>query len=860
MHIWMRVFLLAAMIGIVSVPSISDAQNDAEQKRADEVKLVEGLRQRRLFDLAERFCRQQLASPNLDPTTQATIVVELIKTQTSRAIMTPADRRAAQWGQVQTTADEFLNTNLDHPRKFLIEVQVALSHLAHGRLLRQEIAADMAPESARDLALKEIQSARNLLVDLQREIDKAIPEQRARPLQEHDLSVQQLMTLTNNIRFQLAVCNASRAQLYEANDRLNRIDALNSVSQRLVEVQRQTSEGQPLWWKTKLGQLECLRLLGKLGEAHRLMEVLLSLEVPRENWNALIEQKARLAIELGDANFSQSVFEDVEKSDYRSAQLELALIELSVDMAARSRTDAEKRRWMDFGSNAARAIEVTHGAYWGRRADLVLIESAGGIPNSVPDRGPVKMTPPKSNGASIVSAELDQLIRLAEDAERKERWNDAVKAFDFASAKAVALGSNEMALRLDIRAGKILERNKNHVEAARRLMDAANKYRDMPLAGSAHLRGCWNFAKTLSKATPEKKKELETRLTNHVNTWPKDKSSNQARIWLAGQFQNQQQWQSAIDQYLNVTVDSPHLKPAIQQTYVCANAMLARIRQSGKPTRSFSSGLEKQLAAKQVELPITDSVGMLLQLYRVELDLVYGSNRPFSGLVKNLIAIESSSSGDAALQNRARAMLAVSICLDDPKQAKQVLGQIGSDLVSLESGDRCLSAVAKFSSAQTDRKAALDLRLAGCSQALQTPALASPGNAKQETQWLMRKSETLTELGRHAEAVVVLAELEKRFPKSASIKMQLARAMTEQLRNSDPAKPLAQWREVAARLKSGTANWYEAKYMVASLLLETGQTAEAAKLLKYINVIPGWKDSDYGDRFDRLLKQATAGT
>ena len=60
---------------------------EAERNRAEDSKLLEGLRRRRLFDLAEFYCQKQLARPGLDPTSQSTLAIELMKTQTSKAIL-----------------------------------------------------------------------------------------------------------------------------------------------------------------------------------------------------------------------------------------------------------------------------------------------------------------------------------------------------------------------------------------------------------------------------------------------------------------------------------------------------------------------------------------------------------------------------------------------------------------------------------------------------------------------------------------------------------------------------------------------------------------------------------------------------
>ena len=195
----------------------------------DESELIEGLRSRRLFDLAQLHCRRLLESPSLTPTEQASLTIELIKTQTARAILSSGPERESAWQDAEESASDFLSHNPDHPRKFLVQIQSALSHLSNGQLLLQELSAEMVPESAREQAIQELRRARAELSDVQRGIDNEIPEQRGRTLTEDELSIPELLTLNNNVRFQLAIANLNRAMLYTDEDRLNRIDALNNV-------------------------------------------------------------------------------------------------------------------------------------------------------------------------------------------------------------------------------------------------------------------------------------------------------------------------------------------------------------------------------------------------------------------------------------------------------------------------------------------------------------------------------------------------------------------------------------------------------------------------------------------------------
>ncbi len=852
---WKTLVLTCALL-VLHRPLVAQEASESTQQLNDDTTLLDGLRDRRLFDIAEDYCREQLSQPTVDPTGQSTLVVELMKTQTTRAILSNLADRESAWRAIDMTAAEFERTFPDHPRKFLVQIQHALSHLAHSQLLRQELDADMATDSTRVEALEQVNLARSLLGNLQREISGAIPDRNGRTLTEHELTSEQLLNLNNNVRYQLAVCDLNRARLYEPSDRLNRIDALNGVSQRLIEVQRSASDGQPLWWKSKLGQIECLRLLGTPTEARALAESLPRREAPPAIHDSLLEQEARCAIELGREDYSQSILTEFNAFNGRTAQLELAVIELAVDLATRARTENRKREWITFAADLSKSIEQAHGRYWGRRADLILIGATGVADSGTGANETSKATNPVTSPASASNnVELNLLMRLAEEANRKELWDDALKAYDRAATLALSLNQTDQALRMDFQAGKILEKQGQHRLAAQRLTSSAVRDDRLLFAPSVHLVGCWNFAKAIQSDQPEQRKRFEELLQDHLQRWPSGTAANQARVWLAGEYQSGRQWQKAFDLYLLVDNNSPHSGKAAEQAIDCANRALLVQQQTGGSTESLAHHLIEQLSQKRRSLQKTNSLSFRLELTQAELDLTFGSRKPDPSLANSLIPIESAA--DGTLANMARAIHAVSLSVAQPEQAKQLLAQIAGDEPALGLCERCLAAIVENPSAGESLTSIHELRLAAIESALATPAMQQQENEAARTNWMLKQAAALNSLDRQSESIPVLKLLEKRHPRNAGVQMQLARAMSIQYGKTDPQIPLDQWRRVAARLKSHSPHWFEAKYEVARLLVESGDAASATKLLKYIQAIPpGWDQSSLKPEFEKLLRRS----
>ena len=837
--------------------------HELQQQRDEDSKLIEGLRRRRLFDLAQLYCKRRLGQSEIDPTGETHLTIELMKTRTAQAILTPAAERPAAWKTVDQTAEQFTSNSPDHPRRLLVEVQQGLSHLTRAKIIRQEIAAEITDDSSKERALQEIHAARSLFDRLGNDIDKAIRELRGRSKTPHDLTVEQLLSLKNNIKLQLAQANLIRSQLYQPEDRLNRVAALGEVKQQLREVQRVTSKGKPLWWNTQLGHLECLRLLGDPGAAKSLIDSLPKKDIPTTTFLQLLEQKIRLATEMGNEAFSKQVFEEYLELPSSTPQVDLALVELASDLSARATSDVLKTQWLDYASGFARKVESDHGNYWGRRADLILIGASDGSssnPNTLVNPSNLDILE-NSNDVpeSASTTELDQLVRLGENAFRKNNLDDAIKAYQQAVKISRLLGDANRSLKFGMIIGQILEKQSKPELAADQFIKSALADVNATNASSAHLRGCWNLAATLADTTnPDLSDRLTTyraELKRHLETWPNQPTTNHVQIYLADRNQRDRQWKAAFENYLAVDGDSSHFEIAIKGLGTTARKLLAQTSRANQSTTSVGSGLIMSLIQKRAQLERAGPGWAQLELLICELEFLHGggaSNQPIAdAIATRLEAIENSTiPSDVGV---ARAIRAAAVCSDQPESAGELIRQIRDDSNALQLCQQCLEAIAENRSGEVTAQAnQLQIGIIEILLSNQEDA-----GSKNLSLWSLKKSRLLSSLDRHAEAVLVLEKLQTKFPRNAGIQIELARSLTAQFQNSKPEKPLDHWRRLLPRLKSHTQNWYEAKYNVALLLHLTGESAQALKLLKLLRSVgPGWENSQLKPEFESLLKSA----
>ena len=90
-----KTFHFLAIVLLVLFSSFGLLESQAQSR---DQQLIAGLRDRRLFELAESFCRQKLAAPNLDDAAKTELTVELLRTYALHAIHeAPAERAKWSW-------------------------------------------------------------------------------------------------------------------------------------------------------------------------------------------------------------------------------------------------------------------------------------------------------------------------------------------------------------------------------------------------------------------------------------------------------------------------------------------------------------------------------------------------------------------------------------------------------------------------------------------------------------------------------------------------------------------------------------------------------------------------------------------
>lgn len=799
-----------------------------------DARFLDGLRERRLFELAEQHCRERLQAAPQGSAAEAEVTQQLIRTLAMHAAQSPPESRGALWANARQTAAAFLRRSPPSPRAPLIRVQDALTPLAQGELARLEFESGSLRQDQLEPARQALREATNLLEALDKELVREIPLRRRTPPRGAELTADELFGLSQDVQHQLARAARNRALLAERNSDDRRALLLEAVAM-LQRPLAQLAADEPLRPTLQLELAECQRLLGQLTEANESAAALDAAgSLPAVRLRARAEL-IRIALARRDMPAAERLLEQGRTiAGHGSAELDFAWFEASLALAG-SANPPQAKRYQTQAAELAKSLEETYGPYWGRRADQLLVAAL-----------------PKGGG------NLELLSRKADSLYLKKEFDQAIAAYDEASAAAREAGNLTGAFDLAYKAALVDQQRGRNASAAQRLRILAKGLASHSGAPAAHLLAVWNAGQLVSRdsAAAELYAEL---LREHLAIWPAAESAAQVRIWLAAAAESRGDLAAAIAALSGVSRDSPQYPTAITALARFWHQRLAKLVAARQPTtepaaeaiRTFSAALrgpKNALPELWTDADRTAAVAI------AELIATYEPTRAAEA-EQVLRAALAAGEPPAAWRTAAQAQLVVALAGQAGREAEaaELLRQISAasppQLLAVLDG---LSQVAARSQ-NTSRPAIATAQLIAVS------LLEPHRQALSATEQLALSrvhAEALAAMGRRDEALVAYAQLAKANPDSGPIQEAYAALLLDSKDAAQLRQALDQWRLVASKSQPRSPRWQQAKYSVAKAQFKLGEPAAAATLLRFIlETPPGLAGSEWEPRYRELLRQ-----
>jgi hypothetical protein len=814
------------MLGLLFAGS-SRAQPD----EGIDVRTIKGLAQRRLFDLARVHAESALQSATR-PADQVALAVALLDAMAQQAATASGPQRDSAWAEVAEMARQLQSRLATAPRSVLLDVQSALVDQTRLQQLVREIDIEIADETARRQAQDLARSVQRELEQIRTRITRMI-NQPDSTRADDELSGAALLTLRYNIEYQATRALLQAGLLYPASEQASRADVMVRVEQQLQSVLQSVSPDQPLWWT-----IQADRLLAARSVSDWNLVSAIAASLPEQPPDAL--SRERLQSEMIQVRIAQNRLEEASRlvgnSSGASSLPELDMARLQLYSALSRQPGSEGSPWQQRALELARQVESAHGDYWGRRASLIVVGAA---------------TTGDSDG------NLDLLLRIATEAQRKKQWSEAIKALDAAFAVAVAGNNSELAWTTGFRAAAILQDQQQYGIAATRYEELASRFAENPEAHAAWLMACWNLSRTIGgdQALFDKYQQM---LEDGLQTWPDSSSADQFRIWLAAVRQRQRQFGPALALLAAVKFDSPLLASAVEQIRQLIPMHIGQARSSGEETMPLliivARLMESALAANTAST--TPQSGFDRDTLRDELMTLLAEMRWFYGVQDTVDTVETLASAAAdrsenRLANHWRVLQIVRSVWTDipPETVGQLLGQLTPDEESLQALRTGLSGAFNVQPAPLACKQTLLIALDRFQGAIDA------GSERNQYLWYSAAMEALVEIG-DTRGLELATRIAPRYPRDSAIQLGLGQLLLTAAAEdtSQAGRALAQWRKIASASRPQSNEWFTARLNVARLLAGSGQREEARKMLEYLQAVPpGWKNAANAADFEQLL-------
>ncbi|MFT5523109.1 MAG: hypothetical protein ACI9G1_000211 [Pirellulaceae bacterium] len=804
---------------------------------------LKGLRARRLYELAELYCREQLARPEIDITTRAGLTIELMQVYSQNAGELSAADRPAIWQQANDAAEQFKSQYATHSRSLLVHTQQGLMLISQAELSRQEAEISANPSAAFNAALGLVRAAIPQLESVEKSIDAAVRDAERRS-DSHGLSPQELLSLQNHVRYQIARGLRCRGLCFppESDDRVAAIsEALNRLQKPLTML----AHDDPLVLQIRLDQAEYQRLLGALPRAQQIVTLLRQKNMPQQvQWLALVEA-IRLEIANRQPQRALALIPPAEVRMKAPAELDLAVLETMVALWRQANAEGNapvEKQWQDRALSQVRYMDQSHGPYWGRRGQQILVGFAAN----------------NSGGPNSGNAEL--LALTADDLYRKQRLDEAIDAYEKAASAAQAANDLDQTFILYGRAAKIEQLRSRFVRSSERWRQLALRMPTYARASQAHLMAVTDMVKVV-RGDSSKADAYIALMDEHIAHWPRDPTADQIRMWLGQAQESRLQWAQAIAAYQAVATNSPHLEQAVAAVYRNWLRYLNQQRDLGRDISKVS-----EQAARYFRALVLDSDQKLprqwTKTHRIaaeafaRLQLMY-LNTGFADVETILsAALQNSPQADPDWIASARMLLVVALANQPTRQtdARQILRQIGA-----QGGDptQLIDLIDKLSELRKAAPDNMQLGLANLQLDAVTIVLPTRSRLASEDQLRLDRAHasSLSASGQRRQAMQLYDKLCKDYTKNGELQEEYAQFLLAGNDRESLQLALDRWRRVARGRKPNTDSWYRAKYHVASARYRLNEKEDVVKFIEYLFITsPGVKQSEWGPKMERLLQ------
>ncbi|QDU78132.1 Tetratricopeptide repeat protein [Bremerella volcania] len=809
----------------------------AQSALEDDRRMMQGLLDRQLFGLAERYAAQQVIAEGITSSHRAEMAAELVRAYSLHALNARPSERERYWNSAAAVLPQFQKQFPDPAASILIEVQTAHSQLAQLRLLRQE--GEVFGDNAK---LNQAQKLSAQLLGqyeaLQEKVDGLLRESHS-PNNRLPLTSDQLLALSRKVALQSAEATEQQGLSYPP-DSLDRTNAMVQVLQQVEPLTKLRPDTQ-VKWPAQLLAIRALRHLGRLDQARSTVAMLRRMDPPPpvSVLSAAWAEDIRVALAQNDLPLATQMINQARGTDgMASAELDYAIFETYLSFwkqAEEKQNTPDIQLWQGRSAAVVRELEQLYGPYWARRAEQQLTGSAstGGTQN------------------------VDLLRRTAENYVRQKDWDEAIKNYDLGAQAARASNQPSEEYQLRLAAAAVAVEAGNLAEGVKRLRGAALEFPAEQDASLRHLTAAYYQSQIARQSDPPQLEPYIALLRENLSRWNEGEPAAQAAMWLAQIEFSRGNWRAATEAYLLIPPKSTHFPLAVEGV---RQASLKWFQTAGAKQELVPQDVRKVIDYfEQVVLNGQSGGGEWTATMRLasesaaQLWLNYTDHGYDNARAVIEVALRSNPNGPDGWRSRLESLQVIALAgLGKLDQAQAKLQQVRDD--SPHQLFEVLQALG-----QMGGSASPAIRQQIAQIELTVIAMLRPNMMQLDEQTRMviatREAEALAASGKLDQAIELYATLAQQLPNDSEIQVGLARMLSRGTTAEQQEQALDRWRQISRKSRTQSPTWYEAKLEIARCHIQLGNPEEAKQIVRYLQTLyPDMGGPEMKARFVELMQ------
>lgn len=815
----LRVCLAAALLSAALAPRPTSA-DDARER------YFQGLRERRLFSVAEGYCLRRLSDPGLSMSSRVELTIELSRTLGEHATYRTGQEREELWRQARDVVEDLLAVHPADPRANQLELQAAVVTALHGSALRWQVELAPYDDRLRDDALLQLQSAVTQLET----VEPRLREQAARyreltPAERADGGPTrgELRKLAREAQFRTALAYLDLGRVLPSG--LERTAALHAANERFLDIGRSGNRDQ-LSQLSRLYRAEIARRQHDSGAARALLDAL-ELEAQPGFDDEILAERVRVELDQSRADLALRQLLDFSKA-HGPLSGELAALNVEALLQAWEAAVAagESELATDLMSEAER-IDATINGPWRVRSRTLLDTAAD---------------------TARYGSELANGIRAAQAAYRSGDAAQAAEQYALAVQQARDSNQNALGRELQLTRSSILLQSGRFAEAAEGFQSVADGSDDTEQAGDADLLYAYCLGKQWEQQrSAEHRSAYIAALEEHRERFASRSSSQEATWMLASVLDAGNEWEAAIARYGELPPDHPRAGQARARIAVLYERQLESLRDASQPTSEWEDRAVEDLTGFLDYFPVPPArldpsqAEIAVRLARILLDHRRPRYADADALLqrvqqsRDIAAREAEQSRqtlDPAWSELSLAATRLQIVAlagqQRTSEARRLLNSLSQagpgELLAMLSG---LADISQNTGEQVRRELA-DLQIQAADRLME-----QRDQLDAESQWLLdeTRAEAYVARNRPHDALIVYQAMLRQQPRNRD----LVRTCAELLASTGDVQELRQaydyWKRLVNLEQQGSRGWLEARYELAACGLELGRPEEARKLV-----------------------------